>query len=227
MAKSVLITGSSKGLGRELALTYAQNGWEVCIHGRDGSDLEKVGKEIEEITNCYFVKGDIKKDLVLSNLETLSRGRDIDLLINNAAIGMNDSFIDIDGRMAESIISTNLTSAIDLCRMVYPYFVERGSGTIININGTGPLRDEKNQTIYRAAKLGLKGFTDNLRMEAFGTGVRVMGVYLDGMQTDMYEQSGKSSENCMKPSEVAEIIYNNTNDCESCYVSDLYVRRVK
>jgi 3-oxoacyl-[acyl-carrier protein] reductase len=228
MSKSVLITGSSKGLGRALALEYAHNSYDVVIHGRESEDLVSLNKDIEKKgVNCYGVNGDIREDSVIKGLAEEVVNRGVEILINNAAIGMDQEFLDLKYNKIEEIIGTNLVAPIKLINKVIDYYFELGEGTIININGTGPLRDEKNQTLYRAAKLGLRGFTDNLRMECFGEGVRIMGVYIDGMQTDMYDKSDKSYKNCMNPDEVAKIIYNNSINEKSCYVSDLFIRRVK
>ena len=130
-----------------------------------------------------------------------------------------------------TILETNLFYPIKLTHLIYPLFVKKGCGTIININAMDGLRNISGKVAYTASKQGLKGFTDSLRYEAKRKGIRVIGVYLGGMQTDMYYSTGREIEKAMPTLEVARIIFNayssSSSGVNSAGVDDITIDRTK
>ncbi len=226
--ESVLITGSSRGLGRELARVFAENGYYVITHGKNRESILK--SQLDLLSRYKLttsgVSGDLKLEDTVNKLAMLAIENDISILINNAAVGMDETFSDISEERIKEILEVDMYAPILLTKKIYPLFEKKSSGTIVNIIGQGPLKDQQNQTIYRASKLGLKGFTDNLRYESKPKGIRVIGVLLGGMDTEMYRQTAGDSSKCINPKEVSDIIYYVTNAGKSCMVDEISIGRI-
>ncbi len=209
--KSVLITGSSKGLGEELALVFAKNNHDVILHGRNTEDLARVQERISKIgISCYVSIGDLRLDKTLEELCRVAEEKDVSTLINNAGIdlkvddvgvGLKSPLNEIDDEQIDEILTTNLLALIKLTKRLYALFLDKGHGTIININSLCGLESYELKSIYCASKWGLRGFTDSLRLEADKHKIRVIGVYPSRIKTKVYFPVG------MEPQEVAQKIY--------------------
>jgi len=210
-SESVLITGSSKGLGEELALLFASNNHDVVLHGRNRDDLARVKEKVSKAgVNCYIVYGDLRLDKTIEELYELAREKDVSVLVNNAGVDLKLQkagpelklpLNEIDDEQIDEILMTNLIAPIKLTRRLYSLFLDKGHGTIININSLSGLESHYLRSIYGASKWGLRGFTDSLRLEAEKNKVRVLGVYPSRIKTKAYFASG------METREVARKIY--------------------
>ncbi|MCH7850070.1 MAG: SDR family oxidoreductase [Nanoarchaeota archaeon] len=203
----VLITGSSKGLGRLLANEFARNGYGVILHGRNKGRLEETMSEV--IAYGYgvsYVLGDLKEDKTIKDLVEKASDMDISVLINNAAdsragISFEEwAYTEIQGNL-----QTNLIAPILITRGVYDLFLRRGSGSVINMNSVFSLETKGGSIPYSASKWGLRGFSDVLRAEGKQHGIRVMDVYPTKIRLDdgTYGMDGK---------EVAEKIFKSFQD---------------
>ena len=136
--KTVLITGSSRGIGRETAIYFAQQGWNVIIHGfRHPEKLESLKNEIlEENVSCLSFCGDISDpsfvdEMIKQSLLTFSK---IDCLVNNAGISLVGLFTDATVDDWNLMINTNLTSVFTTCKNIVPHMLHHHEGKIINIS---------------------------------------------------------------------------------------------
>ena len=136
--KTVLITGSSRGIGRETAIYFAQQGWNVIIHGfRHPEKLESLKNEIlEENVSCLSFCGDISDpsfvdEMIKQSLLTFSK---IDCLVNNAGISLVGLFTDATVDDWNLMINTNLTSVFTTCKNIIPHMLHYHKGKIINIS---------------------------------------------------------------------------------------------
>jgi len=199
----ILITGSNKGLGKELALIFAKNNYNIILHGRNDKDIQDVKKEvIKNGVDCCFIKGDLIKDNTLERLHKISREKNISVLINNA--GIHCPYLPLEklsDKQIDDLILINLIAPLKLTKRVYADFLEKNSGTIININSLSGLKPQYLRTLYCASKWGLKGFSDAFRLEAKNNNVRVIEVYPGRIKTREEFKDG------MDPSEVAQKIY--------------------
>ncbi|MBT4376318.1 SDR family oxidoreductase [archaeon] len=201
--ESILITGSSKGLGKELALTFARKGYYVIMHGRDEEGLEEVQKEIFRYGgNSEYIIGDLNLENTLVKLQKVAEEKDISILINNAGVlcpGL--PFEQIPEEKIDDLLGTNLYSPIKLTQKIYPLFFKKNLGTIININSMMGLENKKLRSIACACKWGLRGFTDSLRLESEEKNISILGVYPTRIKTR------PNQKNAMDTREVAEKIY--------------------
>ena len=203
MSETVLITGSARGLGKELALVFGDHGYGVILHDRKKSDLGELQKNItKKGVLCKVVAGDLKLAKTLDALGKAAKEYDVSVLINNAGVHcpklpleeMRDSNID-------DLLGTNLLAAMKLTRRVYPFFTKKNKGAIITMNSLSGLENHRLRTIYGASKWGLRGFTDTLRLEATEHGIRMLDVYPSRIKTNPRFTEG------MEPEEVAQKIY--------------------
>ena len=212
--KIIVITGGTKGLGKELALGFAKLQVQVIVsaHTEDG---------VQNLTenNILFVKADSRneKDIVnLANTVIENYGR-IDIWINNAGVfhtfSVDDEFIDME--KAHAIIDTNLFGTIFGCRTALKVMKKNGTGTIVNILSTAALDATRaqNAKIYAASKWAIRGYLQAVEAENADSGISFISVYPGGTKTELYgEVKPASFYDYMEADSVAEKIIANLNN---------------
>ena len=207
--KCVLITASSKGLGKAIAKEFAFHGYQIILHGRDEKKLHATKFEINSQV-VDMVVGDLRSELVLDELYRASRRHSINVLVNNAAIPCYG--LPLDGMKPMQVyesIETNLISPIRLTQKIYPLLKEQRHGSIININSIVGKEPKKYRSVHSATKWGLKGFTKSLRIEAEDYNVKLINVYPTQIKTVKEHTFG------LEPYDVAKQIYNEHQTGES------------
>jgi short-subunit dehydrogenase len=226
MKKTVLITGSSKGLGECIAEIFASNKCNIILHGRDNRDLNnlknkliKLGAEVEIVT------GDITLKETIDKLDDISKSKDLDILINNAGIYLKKSIDEISEIEIEKVINTNLIAPIKLIKKIFPLFKQKSSGIIININSMAGKNSSDLESIYCSSKFGLRGFTSSFKFEANRYKIRIIDFYPGAINTNMV-QGRKDPEKCINPKEFAKLIYETANyDYESMRIDEIDLGR--
>ncbi|HLC78136.1 MAG TPA: SDR family oxidoreductase [Candidatus Nanoarchaeia archaeon] len=182
--KSILITGSTKGLGKELALQFAKKGYNIIITGRNEENLQSVEKEIKLLgRKCYKVKGDIRQAKTREDLIKMTDSLLTESVILNAGLDINGKFSELSEEQVEEIISINYLSSILLARQFYKKFSLRREGSIIAINSISGLEIQKARVIYCSTKWGLRAFITALREEAKGTNVSIFSIFPSRIRT--------------------------------------------
>jgi NAD(P)-dependent dehydrogenase (short-subunit alcohol dehydrogenase family) len=199
----VLVTGGSGGLGRALALAFAQDGNHVIISGRHEQALQNAAAEIgrDGLSVDYFLCDVTRKEHV-ENLANNIRERlgTVQVLINNAGVARAASFLEMPGSLWEEIINTNLTGTYNCCRVFLATMLQSGWGRIINIASTAAKVGYPFVTAYTASKHGVLGLTRALALETARRGVTVNAIcpgYLNNELTHdnarrMAEKTGKT-----------------------------------
>lgn len=197
MAKTAIITGGSRGIGKALSLKLGEMDYNVVINYRSPSSKalsDEIAKEIEEKyhVETLVVKADVSKYEECENLvkETVKKfGDKIDVLVNNAGITNNCNFIDITKEAYERVISTNLMSFLHMSHLVLPYMVNHSDKehqcSIVNTSSVGGMTGVINQADYCAAKSGVIGLSRALALEFAGRGIRVNVIAPGMIMTDM------------------------------------------
>jgi 3-oxoacyl-[acyl-carrier protein] reductase len=187
----VLVTGSSRGIGAEVAAKAAAEGATIAVHygtSREGAErtLARV-REAGAEGDCFsadIADGGEAERLVAAVIERFGR---IDGLVNNAGKTQVGPFLSIDPAEWEAVIRTDLTAAFHTIRAVLPSMVERGGGSIVNIASRLGQMGVTETAAYSAAKAGLIGLTRALAREFGTTGVRINAVAPGVTLTEMTE----------------------------------------
>lgn len=187
--KHVLITGSSRGIGRTCALAFAEQGWHVFINCRNSLDQLKETERMILASGgiCTMLPGDVGNPddvrTMFDKISTLCGG--LEVLVNNAGrayFGLLSDMTDEDWR---AVIDTDLSSAFYCCRAAIPYMVSRKSGKIINISSMWGTAGASCEAAYSAAKSGLHGLTRALAKELAPSNIQVNALACGVIDTEM------------------------------------------
>lgn len=162
MKKTVIITGAAKGIGKGVAVAYAEKGYNVVIADIDHESGEKVCDQlIKKENEAIFVDCDVSDPNAIQNLvkETIKKYKRIDVLINNAGIWTFTPPDELTVDDWDTILNTNLRSCFLLTRAVAAAMKKRGGGAVVNIASTRATMSEKNSEAYAASKGGLLALT--------------------------------------------------------------------
>ncbi|HEY9886606.1 MAG TPA: 3-oxoacyl-ACP reductase family protein [Vampirovibrionales bacterium] len=188
MHKTALVTGSSRGIGRQIALSLAKEGYSVVVnYVSSESAATEVVKEIEALgSKAIAVQANVsvKDDLKKLVEETKKAFGTIDVLVNNAGITRDNLLIRMSKDEWEAVIQTNLLAVIDLTEMVLPIMKEQGSGKIINLTSTVGVHGNAGQANYAAAKAALISYTKNMARELMPK-IQVNAIAPGLVKTDM------------------------------------------
>lgn len=187
--KVVIITGGSRGLGREMSFACARLGADVVIASRKLENCEEVAKEVEAATGrqampygLHVGRWDEIEPFVDAVYERFGK---VDVLINNAGMSpLYDKLSDVSEKMFDSVINLNFKGPFRLAVLVGERMVEAGRGSIINVSSSGSIRPMPSIVPYAGAKAGLNAMGEGLAL-AFGPKVRVNTLMSGTMLTDI------------------------------------------
>lgn len=185
MNKVVLITGGSRGIGREIAITLAQKGYLVIANYNKSEEQAKKLKQ--ENANIEIFKADVSKREEVHKMveEIITRYHKIDVLINNAGISESKMFTDVTDEDWNKIINNDLYSAFCTTQEVITSMINRKEGCIINISSIWGLVGSSCETIYSIAKAGIDAMTKSLAKEMGPSNIRVNSIAPGIIDTDM------------------------------------------
>ncbi|MFC3607781.1 SDR family NAD(P)-dependent oxidoreductase [Stutzerimonas tarimensis] len=187
--KVALVTGSSQGIGRGIALRLAQEGADIILHGRDEDALaQETEQQIRaEGGRVCFIEADLSQVASCRRLvsEGVARMGRIDILINNAGAQKNAGFLDTSEQDYDLILNVNLRAAFFVAQTYVQHLVDRGEkkGCIINNSSVHEELPFPNFTSYCASKGGLKLMMRNLAIELAPLGIRVNNVAPGAIET--------------------------------------------
>lgn len=185
--KVAIITGSTKGIGKATALTFAKEGAKVVINGRNEETVNKVVEEIKNLGGEVIgYAGDValKETAVNITKLTLEKFRQIDILINNAAITAGKRFYEITDEEWDKVINTNLKGAFMLVKEAAKNMIEKKYGKIINLSSIY-YRGGRGQLHYDSSKGALVSFTRSLALELAKYNINVNCVAPGLIDTEM------------------------------------------
>ncbi len=219
--KVAVVSGSSRGIGRAIAESFAREGATVVICGRKLETLEQAAAEMRDCAGrvfpmaCHVGRAADIQRLVDTTLGEFGR---IDILVNNAATNIaQEPVLQVDEAKFDKMIEVNLKSAFRFIQTVAPGMCARGSGSIINIASIAGLRPQLNGMLYSLTKAALIMMTQSYALELGPKGVRVNAIAPGLVQTVLSEYFWKGEEKLQRiiedqpikhlgqPAEIAEV----------------------
>ncbi|RFU61770.1 SDR family NAD(P)-dependent oxidoreductase [Peribacillus glennii] len=189
--KTALVTGGSKGIGKAIALAFAQEGANVIICGRGKEALDEAKKEIEENGGKVLsVQADLSKQEDVDRLisESIGRYNTIDILVNNAGVASGfDDFESLDIEDWQRLFDINLFGTVRVTKAVIPYMKKAKFGRIINISSESGVQPDPFMPHYNASKAALINFTKSLSKAYADQGILVNTVSPAFIMTPMLE----------------------------------------
>lgn len=187
--KTALITGSSRGIGRSIALKLAKEGYSVIINGaHNKNDLDQLEEELRQIdADCFSFFGDISSYDVAASLFDIIQNKygSIEILINNAGISHVGLFTDMSRNEWDMLMSTNVGSIFNCCQLAVPSMVSKKYGKIINISSVWGIVGASCEVAYSASKGAINAFTLALAKELAPSNIQVNAVACGAIDTDM------------------------------------------
>jgi glucose 1-dehydrogenase len=174
-----LVTGSTSGIGRAIALKFAAEGAQVVVHGRDRARGDAAVREVRDHGgHAVFVAADLSDEQACTDLidGAVAALGGLTVLINNAVANVVDDkdgrITDLTTRAWETSLRVNLTAPMWLCRRAIPHMIDAGHGSIINISSRQAEKSSPGLSAYAASKSGLNGLTRAVAVDYANVGIR-------------------------------------------------------
>ena len=219
--RTVFITGGGRGIGKEVALKFAENGYNIVTnYVSDKTDVEALKKEFEEKgVKSLIIKADVTDSEAIENLvkKAIEEFESIDVLVNNAGITKDNLLMRMSEEEFTKVIDVNLKGTYIVTKIVSKYMMKKRQGSIINLSSVVGVVGNAGQCNYSASKAGIIGFTKSIAKELASRNIRANAVAPGFIETDMTAVLGENiKENIYnqiplkrmgKAKEVANLVY--------------------
>lgn len=211
--KIVIVTGAGRGIGRVIALTFAQEGAHIVCANRTPERADRVAEEVRALgRKALPVPTDVSQEASVVNMvnQTVGTFGTVDILVNNAGIHMRNFVHEIPAEEFKATLDVNLLGAFYCCRAVLPIMYAKREGNIIFINSRSGQQGAGFRAAYCASKFGQIGLMESLAQESRAYGVRVNTIAPVGVKTDMtyelrnFDGAEIDASGFMEPEEVAD-----------------------
>ncbi len=229
MSKLAVVTGATKGIGREIVNIFAGGGFDIAACARDTTNLEQLKQSIK--LDYPSVKIWTKSVDMSKKSEVVNFGKWIlenagvpEVLVNNAGVFYPGAILEEKDEALETMIDTNLYSAYHLTRGLVPAMVEKGRGHIFNMCSTASIMAYPNGGSYCISKFALLGMSKVLREELKETGLRVTSILPGPTYTASWEGVEIPEERFMKASDIGQAVWDVYNLSAHTVVEELVLR---
>ncbi len=187
MKKTVLITGSSSGIGNATAKYFAQNGWNVAATMRNPEKDET----LKHLPNIKTYALDVLNEANIQNIvnQAIIDFDKIDVIVNNAGYGAVGIFEAATAEQIKKQFDTNVFGVMNVIRAILPHFRANKNGHIINITSVGGIITFPIYSVYHGTKWALEGFAESLSFELKPFNIKVKNVEPGAIKTDFYSRS--------------------------------------
>lgn len=200
--KVALVTGASRGIGKEIALTLAANGATVIVNYNGSKErAEEVVKEIEaaggsaEAIQCNVSDFQASEEMVKN---VLAKYKKVDILVNNAGITRDGLVMRMSEEDYDAVMDTNLKGTFNMIRHLSRSFLKQKSGKIINLSSVSGVMGNAGQANYSASKAGVIGLTKSVARELASRGICVNAIAPGFIETEMTDAMSEDAQNALK-----------------------------
>ncbi len=219
-----LVTGGGRGIGRAISEALAGEGARVGLTARLQEDADRAAGEIGR--GAFGLACDVRSEEQVGRMfEALDRAAGgLDVLVNNAGIGLFGTVEETAPADWRAVIETNLSGAFYCARLAVPRMRARGGGYIVNVSSLAGKNPFPGGAAYNASKFGLNGFAEALMLEVRGQGIRVSTVMPGSVATGFGAGSAEKQDWALRPEDVAEVVLDLLRSPERAIVSRVEMR---
>jgi len=202
---SILVTGATRGIGRAIALRFAREGWEIVAVARKRAELDALCDEIDphDVTCRALVLDVTDARAVVTEL----KGIDVDVLVNNAGVGITKPFVELTPEEWHQMVDVNVNALYHVTRAVLPGMLARRSGHVCTISSIGGRSVFAGGTCYGATKAFEIAWAENLMLEVRDHGVKVSVVMPGAVATEFGGNTpGEKDAWKLQPDDVADAV---------------------
>lgn len=217
--KIILVTGASRGIGRDIAYTLAKEGYTIIANYKQNDLMANSLKELadKEKINIEIYKADVSKRTEVKEMikHIINKYKRIDVLINNAGIDLEKLFQDVTDEEWNNIMNVNLYSVFCTTQEVIRNMINNKNGLIINISSISGVKGASYSAVYAASKAGIDGITKSLAKELGLSNIRVNSIAPGAIDTDMNKYlTQEEMENLVKETPLGRM--GNPRDISRC-----------
>lgn len=193
---TVLITGASAGIGRELAYSFAKRGYRLYLVARTVPRLEELARDLRERFRCAveILPFDLTKPAAVPELVSAYRAREasLDVLVNNAGVGYYGDFAEQPLASVRQILDLNVGALCELTHALLPLLSNGGKGSILNVASTAAYQPGPRMSVYFASKAFVLSFSKALRVELRSRNISVTALCPGPTKTEFEQVAGMS-----------------------------------
>jgi NAD(P)-dependent dehydrogenase (short-subunit alcohol dehydrogenase family) len=207
--KVAFVTGGSRGIGRSIAAALLEQGASVAITGTSQTNLDTAVRELSAgADRLITVRADVRKYAEVKKAldTTVTRFGGLDVLVNNAGVGVFRPVSDMTVDEWHEVIDTNVSGVFYGCHAALPHLRTRGGGWIISVSSLASKNPFANGAAYCASKSALNAFSEALMQEVRYDGIRVAYVLPGSVNTGFGSLSNTKSDWALSPDDVAEVV---------------------
>jgi NAD(P)-dependent dehydrogenase (short-subunit alcohol dehydrogenase family) len=204
-----IVTGGSKGIGLAIARALLDRGMQVVIGARDENTLLSALRSLDAGDRVHAVRADVRRSADAARLvsESVARFGGVDVLVNNAGVGLFASVADMSDDDWHTVIETNLTGVFHCCRAAIAEMKRRGGGSIVNISSLAGKNPFARAGAYCASKAALNAFSEALMQEVRYDNIRVSYVLPGSVSTGFGDDPlGGEADWKLDPADVARVV---------------------
>jgi 3-oxoacyl-[acyl-carrier protein] reductase len=205
--KTAIVTGGTKGIGRAIAAALVREGLSVCIAARNQNEIDTAVKELGGSTVGFVCDVRIYEQVQALMAFTIRTFGGLDVLVNNAGIGVFETVEETSPEDFRAVLETNLFSVFYCCHEAIPEMRRRGGGYIINISSLAGANPHPRMAAYNASKFGLNGFSEALMQEVRHDGIKVSYIMPGSVNTEFGGDSPSNEKSWqLTPADIARVV---------------------
>ena len=190
--RTVIVTGASSGIGRQVALDFAARGACVVLAARRvdrladvARDCERAGGRVEPVAGDVAANGFVEA-LVARAIARFGR---LDVVVNNAGVPKHKQFFDVTADDVEHTLRVNLIAPARLIVAALPAMLRQGEGSIVNVSSVAGKLPPPREAVYAASKFGLTGLTEGLWLDLAGSNVHTSVIHVGPIDTEIWQKT--------------------------------------